>query len=458
MELGCSKPQLINWIWGILMGIDLSNKKFFVESGCSYGRLTDSLFNVRNKSEQLYHIGIDVKKQLLFESTDEVIFINVSGASQGSDWQSDSIIYTIGKLLELGAKPWNIYCHVEFSEIGRISFPIDKGMEIPTDWLNWKKFQGDTSQGIYQFNKGVHKSPEEVYQGFTIETDLVKYLQDNIQIYADDNISVGKIEDTEYFCVESWHDSRIKEHYEFELTYTNYKNALYSLPQEFFVQRYIDNILKTQFFLKSKNIKYNFSQIYSQFSGWYKFPDESIRQFHIHDSNNWKNDMSLLKERFPKNKSLGIEEVFPSIYYKFKEIDFNKFWTYEDETSIFDKAGIDEYMLDTYGPNSYVQTLRFANEKSTWDSNEWPIECSVGVTGHPDVIFYFLMFNKLTKDCDFFSINENILNKLEKARIKDRKSDTFSESKLFCSDKWVEMILNNTLQLKEYKKFIEYDV
>ena len=89
MELGCSKPQLINWIWGILMGIDLSNKKFFVESGCSYGRLTDSFFNVRNKSEQLYHIGIDVKKQLLFESTDEVIFINVSGASQGSDWQSD---------------------------------------------------------------------------------------------------------------------------------------------------------------------------------------------------------------------------------------------------------------------------------------------------------------------------------------------------------------------------------
>jgi len=440
------------------MGIDLSNKKFFVESGCSYGRLTDSLFNVRNQNSNLFNIGINVKEQLLFDGTDEVIFINVSSSSQGADYQSDSIIYTIGKLLELGAKPWNIYCFVEFSEIGRISLPIDKGMQISTEWLGWRKFQGDSSQGIYQFNKGVHKSPEEVYQGFTINTDLVEYLKDNIQIYSDRYIATSKIEDTEYFSIEAWDDSRIKEHYEFELLYNNYKKSIKSLPHEFFIQRYIDNILKTQFFLKSKNIKYNFSQIYSQFSGWYKFPNGAIRNFHIHDSNNWKNDVSLLNERFPKNKSLGIEEVFPSIYHKFKEIDFDKFWTYKDKTSIFEKGGVDEYVLDTYGPNSYVQTLRYANEKDTWDEKDWPIECSVGVTGHPDVIYYFLLFNKLTKDCDFFSINENILNKLEKAFIKDKKSDTFSESKLFCSDKWTEMILNNTVQIKEYKKFINYHV
>ena len=55
--------------------------------------------------------------------------------------------------------------------------------------------------------------------------------------------------------------------------------------------------------------------------------------------------MSLLKERFPKNKSLGIEEVFPSIYYKFKEIDFNKFRYLTDDKLSEDKK-ILQHMLN----------------------------------------------------------------------------------------------------------------
>lgn len=441
------------------MGIDLSSKKFFVTSGCSYGRQVDSLFNMLNYSHVLIKNGIDTKEQLLFDGRDEVIFINVSAPSQGSDWQSDSIIYTISKLIELGAKSRNIYCHIEFSEIGRIALSIDKGMDIPTDWLNWKKWAGDTVQGIYQFKKEPINLVGKVTQGFDASSEIVEYLQNNIHVYCNETDAVSKLGDTEYFCVEHWYDKEIENQHKFKFLYDDYKSAIRKLPQDFFIQRYIDNILKAQNFLKSKNIKYNFSQIYSQLSGWYEFPDGRQRNFHIHDSNEWFTNVELFEERFPKNESKGIEEVISSIREKFKLIDLDKFWFHKDKTGVFHRGGIDEYVIDTYGKVAYICDVSEIVRRGKTNTKFYKeIECLAGVTGHPDVFYYFLMFNQLMKDCDFFSINQDVLDKLEKLRLKDKNSDEISESLLFFSDKFADKIINNTLTHEEFKKFINTHV
>ena len=68
------------------------------------------------------------------------------------------------------------------------------------------------------------------------------------------------------------------------------------------------------------------------------------------------------------------------------------------------------------------------------------------------------MFNQLMKDCDFFSINQDVLDKLEKLRLKDKNSDEISESSLFFSDKFADKIINNTLTHEEFKKFINTHV
>ena len=61
-----------------------------------------------------------------FVNSPNTILINVAVSSQGSDWQSDSTIYVVQKLLELGVKAENIYSVVEWSQWHRNYYILPK--------------------------------------------------------------------------------------------------------------------------------------------------------------------------------------------------------------------------------------------------------------------------------------------------------------------------------------------
>lgn len=438
--------------------MNISNQKFFITTGCSYGRSIDALHNFVNLGV-LKKNGIDLKEVSAYDGTDNVVFINASAPSQGSDYQADSIIYVVSKLLELGASPNNLYCMVEWSEIGRISLPITKGMGIDADFVNWERWKGDTFQGIYHFSKEVPNKLGKITQGFTTNSLLVEYLSDNINISCGEGSgSFSKIEDTHYISVNTWDFNSLKGDNMFKIMCEEYSNAVDNLPHEFYVRRYVDNIVKTQTFLKTHNIKYNFCQIYSQFSGWYEFPNTEIRQFHIHDSNKWFENISLLKERFPNNKSKEIDEVFPNLKPIYQLIDWDNFWFHRDKTGVFAKGGIDEWCIDTYGESAYggdfIECLTQA--LNTDNYTPWPVHS--GITGHPNYMFYWLLFNKIVTNCDFFSINEKVLKKVEKIQEIDSKSNEYSESLIFTSEKYTKQLLKKEVSNENYKQFIQKNV
>jgi hypothetical protein len=434
--------------------MDISKQKFFVGTGCSYGRIIDSLHNFINHKDALKRNNIDLDNEVSFDGSDNIVFINASGPSQGSDYQSDSIIYVISRLLELGATTTNIYCVVEWSEIGRISFNIPTGVDINTDFMNWKKWGGDTVQGIYEYSSEFPNAIGEITQGFADSTDLTLYLKDKIDVYSD---QIGqchsKLGNTYYISTGTWdYNKKINEPM-FEIMCDEYEKAALKLPHEFFVRRYVDNIVKLQTFLKKWNIKYNFCQIYSQFSGWYEFEDGTKRQFHIHDDNKWYNSR-LFKKRFPNNKSKDVSEVYPNIKPVYNLIDWDNFWFHKDKTGVFPKGGIDEYCIDTFGESSYGNAI---TDIIRWF--KYPLELpTTGVTGHPGILYYFFLTNNVIKNCDFFNINEEMLKKLRKLQEIDSVSDEMSETLLFKSEKFTQRQFNNQVSDMEVEKFIQKNV
>tara|TARA_Y100000389_G_scaffold189761_1_gene213851 strand:+ start:575 stop:1900 length:1326 start_codon:yes stop_codon:yes gene_type:complete len=438
--------------------MDISNQKFFVATGCSYGRSIDVLHNLMHNADLLKRNGIDLKTEEAYDGDDNIVFINVSGPSQGSDYQSDSITYTITRLLELGANPKNIYCLVEWSEYGRISFPIPSGMDINTDFMDWEKWVGDGAQGIYQYKKENPNPIGKLSQDFDTSSDIVGYLEDKIDVLCEKPwYCNSKIGNTHYMSVDTWDYNSLKDNSMFKIMCEEYSSAKHKLPQEFFVRRYVDNIVKTQTFLKTHNIKYNFCQIYSQFSGWYEFPDKRIRHFHQHDDNKWFNS-PLLKERFPNNKSKEIHEVYPDIKPIYNLIDWDNFWFHNDKTGVFPKGGIDEWCIDTFGECAYgVDIADYIRDCHTNQdfTTKYPHS---GVTGHPTLLYYLFFFNSITENCDFFSVNEKIIEKMKNLQKIDNESDEMSETLLFTSERFIQRQLNNQVSVEELQKFVEKNV
>ena len=73
-------------------------------------------------------------------------------------------------------------------------------------------------------------------------------------------------------------------------------------------------------------------------------------------------------------------------------------------------------------------------------------------------MFYWLLFNKIVTNCDFFSINEKVLKKVEKIQEIDSKSNEYSESLIFTSEKYTKQLLKNEVSNENYKQFIQKNV
>lgn len=409
--------------------MDISSYKFFVGTGCSYGRHIDSLFNFSGlRPELLQSIGI--KNQPHYKGEDEVIFLNVSGPSQGSDWQSDSVIYTVSKLLKLGAKKENIFCLVEWSEYQRTAFPFNKFDEIEDKWLEWKEWAGDGSQGIYRFHK--HFAHDRYTCAFDDSDGIVDYLKSNLKIYSNNENTLIRLEETEYMNAAAWYDSNAKKWPNFYIMYENFKNIQESFHQEFLINRYIDNILRLQWFLKLHNIEYTFYNIYSQFSGWYIHHDGNVaKHFHSHDSNMWFKDTHLIKERFKEGESTNIEDIYTAIKPKFDLIDLDNFWFHN--TKHFERGGVDEWTIDTFGESGYGEFFhQLLNDR--W-GHIFKGE-RAGLTAHPGILTHFVLFSEVSKKCKWFSINEDIIKILMECYEKDKNSESISETGFWVSDKW----------------------
>ena len=78
--------------------------KFIVSSGCSYGMIPKAVikpFNLINRTSYFNMMDMELYKQYgknWLEIDEDIIVMNVSLGSQGSDWQSDSTIHICQKL------------------------------------------------------------------------------------------------------------------------------------------------------------------------------------------------------------------------------------------------------------------------------------------------------------------------------------------------------------------------
>lgn len=380
--------------------MDFSNCKFVVSSGCSYGRMADYTFNIfdylvegqrlRDEYGQVDWLDID---------GDKVISINLSLGSQGSDWQSDSLIFVVDGLLKLGIKPENIFCLVEWSQWHRFSVhpPHHYGLDLKK--LN---FSETIKKNEFQFYIASNNNKLENNE---INNDLDffrNYFKSCRSITTPFN--VGKIEDRIYMTPKhSSVDAFMELGPDYEFFCKHIQKVENELPLENKIKTYLDNILRTQYFLEKNNLKYNFLFMQSTLSEWTMNEDEGIFQHplfnmgnqpYIMDKNNWVPNPNFNPINNPES---DIENVMPEIKSKMSQINFNHFWFHLSYR--FRRGGIDEWALDNMKETGYV------NITSDKLNSNFPASDVLSNYGeHPNLVSYILLWNKVTFNCNFVKV------------------------------------------------------
>lgn len=229
---------------------NLNEYKFILSTGCSYGYLPDSVFKPFNlinrspKNNTLMSLYGGYNKNWL-EMDDKVIVLNFSLGSQGSDWQADSIIFSLNKLLELGVQVKNIYCLVEWSQWNRFSISPFHNFNINLENFDWDK---DNKFFIESFdNKNLFETNHDINNKFF---DLLQ-IRTSKPFY-----NIGKIGERTYITPSSLNIN----------DFTKSNDNLYNLikiskkvedeyPIEKKVKDYLNNIIRTQFYIKSVGVK-----------------------------------------------------------------------------------------------------------------------------------------------------------------------------------------------------------
>lgn len=384
--------------------MDFSNYKFVVSSGCSYGRLADAAFSVfsflvngeRLKDEygQIDWLDID---------GDKIISINLSLGSQGSDWQADSLIYVVDKLFKLGIKPENIFCLVEWSQWHRVTFhpPHHYGLDLKL--LNFPEFVTETINNnefefyIVQTNNGLNN--HEINNELNFFRD---YLKSCRSIRTPFN--VGKIDDRIYMIPRhSSIDTFKKLGSDYELFCEHIQKVENEFPLENKLKTYLDNILRTQYFLEKNNLKYNFLFMQSTLSEWSFNRDVGIIQHPLFNIGNYpyveNEDKWVPNPNFNpiNNPESDIENVMPEIKSKIDQINFNNFWFHESER--FRKGGIDEWVLDNLKETGYINII---SKKTIHNFYNGQIVPNYGE--HPNTMAYIFLWNKVSLNCDFIKV------------------------------------------------------
>lgn len=409
--------------------MNFSNYKFVVSSGCSYGRLSDYVFNTfgyLNKGDELHkEFGND---NWLDIDGDKVISLNLSLGSQGSDWQSDSLIYTVGELLKLGVKSENIFCLVEWSQWHRFSVHPPHYYGLDLDVFNFRKSDEDIrlDYEFFMVNKnGISEKNNQVLNFFR---NHLKLFQSNRSQFN----NVGKIEDRVYMTVHHT-DSRVFDKFggEYKLFSDDIIEIENRFPLENKIKTYLDNILRTQYFLEKNNLSYNFCFMQSTLSEWgfmkngvmchplfnlgVKTYLEEGGKFVFNSNFNPKNDINS-----------DIENIMPEIKLKIDQLNFNNFWFYESER--FRRGGIDEWSIDNLKETGYVN---ITTDKMKFNSDE----VIPNYNEHPNLISYIFLWNKIASNCEFVKVNPDFEKFLWEKYWEDYNYDGVTKNEITISKK-----------------------
>lgn len=372
--------------------MNLSKYKFIVASGCSYGRITDFTFKPHHFfsrapfiNDQKFTVLNSFKNQILITDND-LIVINVSLGSQGSDWQSDTIMEVVTKLLDNGVHKEMIYVLVEWSQWQRMTTHPHNLFNLDTTKFDFIKTQPLWAYEVLR-DDFFYEFPLNLDQNFS------EKILNLFDISKSRNLpNVGKIGNRIYVSAAHTSAEQIRvigEEFPMFLEYATKIDNEYPLENK--LKIYFDNIIRTQFFLKSHNIKYNFCFMQSVLSGWvknnWKITSSMDRiEYHPYYIDH-KNNRIIKNLRYNplSNKNEDIEVLMPEIGKKIDLLDFNNIWTYNSER--FRKGGIDEWTIDNFKECGYVQmeSWTFSIENMICDFN-----------AHPFMVPYVLLWNKVS--------------------------------------------------------------
>jgi hypothetical protein len=358
------------------------SKKYIVSSGCSYGITMSSIFD--NPITRYGDDGIKYKKafsdfgykEIYEKFCDELCYIEVSLSSQSSEYISDSIIHTIDKLINKGIPSEDIYVFVEWTEYDRIAVHQEK--YINTNDIKWRT---------------------------NVNTNQWDFCEKNIEIYNSELLlALGKVGNLLYLNPTHTCDTLIKQ-LGTDASFWQNESIEYELkiPQISKLKKYIDNILKTQNFLKLNNIKYNFSFMQSEFSSWI-FDEKTLLGVKKYRNNLHKPFVRLdhlgkvfINKNYNPIASVNedIEVVFPELKTLFNQLDLNNFWFYENDK--YRRGGIDEWCIDNYSMFGYFEDhFDFNSDNYIKFIPEWG--------NHPNKILYSLLHNKMCFNNTFFKV------------------------------------------------------
>lgn len=389
----------------------LSKYKFIVNTGCSYGKMLESTLTPFNHIPEKYSDKLkkDFGSSHIEGDIDNVIGITVHCGSMGSDWQSDSIIYVVNQLLNLGVKSKNIYCFIEWSQWHRVCFPIMNYMEIDTTVLKPTSYPAPGDMPFIYKTKSqdnfisIDSRESELFEKMPNE---LKDLLDNINIgntYAIGN--VGHINNN--FYVNPAHSAK---HYfsdislDIELYFDIVLSIENKLSPDIKIKNHLDNIIKTQSFLNSKNIEWNSIDMQSFQSNWlYAEFQELHNQFNISDDKTKLIASGNFGEEEPNNLyTKNIEELFPNLDYLFKQINScGRHYFYQSKN--YNRGGIDEFVIDNFKEVGFVNLT--SENFQTKDVNV--LELIPGYSSHPNFILYMLLWNEAAKNCKFLKVKKS---------------------------------------------------
>lgn len=410
--------------------MNINNFKYIVATGCSYGNILRSILIDDESYINEYHLKIieelntkNIKKYSLY--SDDIIFIDVPMRSQGTTWQSDSMIYVVNNLLKMGVLPENIYSIVEWSQWSRTSETVPQTFYNILDVKNLNK---------KSYNIG-HLLCEEFYiqsksknTDFNIIKDKLSSILD-IRSFREVGMNFSCIEG-EYYITPNHLDSKsigniLGSEWEYFINHLQELDSKKSIDSK--VKEYLNNILKTQTFLKQNNINYNFFHMQSCMSGWY-YDNEVLKHNLTHHADY---GTSHLKPQTIGNES-DIEVVWSKYNYIFNQIDFKNIWQYNENG--YRRGGIDEYSFSKYGETSY--TSLYDRTFNAMIGKETPRLIQIPKYGsHPAMLVYKTMWNQVARNCNFFRYTDEYLNFIDSKIFEDIKSDTITKNGLFISKK-----------------------
>jgi len=410
---------------------DKNKFKWIVNSGCSYGVMAMVVSNPLYPHG--YHLsekyvgkdtsGFDMK---IHEQTDNIVVIDVAEQSQSVNWISDSTIYVVTKLLEKGINPENIYCFIEWTEWDRKSFGVSKAFDINIDDFDFKKI-GEEDNNL----AGVSTLPQGIVG--------VSEFLDNLNISAAKDAPIGHIDGELYITPHHVDSKQIGKLYgtNYEIYIDECQRILENTNPEELLKNFLDSILKTQWFLKSKGVKYNCVQIKSNFSR-FEIHDGIVKHKLTHNYENFHFPYTDLIEPTPgynpkNNREEDLEVVVPSLKSKVNMIDGSSWWFYENDK--YRKGGYDEWAIDTFKECGYAEYNQQSFKDETIGEHNRP-----KFNGHPSTMLYFLLWNDITTNCDFLKINKDFCKWFLDRLFEDYESDKFTENGLSVSRKFLLQI------------------